>query len=42
MSKLLFAILGQKETNLLVLDEPTNHLDYDSREALEKALQNFK
>ncbi len=42
MSKLLFAILGQKETNLLVLDEPTNHLDYDTREALEQSLQKYK
>lgn len=40
-SKLLFAILGQKEYNLLVLDEPTNHLDYDTREMLEKALNDF-
>jgi len=41
-SKLLFAILWQKESNVLILDEPTNHLDYDSREALEKALQKYK
>ncbi|MDD3646045.1 MAG: ABC-F family ATP-binding cassette domain-containing protein [Candidatus Gracilibacteria bacterium] len=41
-SKLLFAILGQKECNLLILDEPTNHLDYDTREAMEHALQKFK
>ncbi|MCT4617560.1 MAG: ATP-binding cassette domain-containing protein [Candidatus Gracilibacteria bacterium] len=41
-SKLLFAILGQIESNVLILDEPTNHLDYDSREALEKALQKYK
>ncbi len=41
-SKLLFAILGQKECNLLILDEPTNHLDYDTREALETELTNFK
>ena len=41
-SKLLFAILGQKECNLLILDEPTNHLDYDTREALEEELKAFK
>jgi ATP-binding cassette subfamily F protein 3 len=41
-SKLLFAILWQIESNVLILDEPTNHLDYDSREALEKALQKYK
>jgi ATP-binding cassette subfamily F protein 3 len=41
ISKLLFAILWQKEYNLLVLDEPTNHLDYDTREELEKALKEF-
>jgi ATP-binding cassette subfamily F protein 3 len=41
-SKLLFAILWQKECNLLILDEPTNHLDYDTREALEEELKNFK
>lgn len=41
-SKLLFAILWQKECNLLILDEPTNHLDYDTREALEEELKAFK
>ncbi|MDP2090532.1 MAG: ABC-F family ATP-binding cassette domain-containing protein [Candidatus Gracilibacteria bacterium] len=40
-SKLLFAILGQKECNLLILDEPTNHLDYDTRESLEESLKDF-
>ena len=40
-SKLLFAILGQIPSNLLILDEPTNHLDYDTREALEEALQKY-
>ena len=42
ISKVLFAILGQKESNLLILDEPTNHLDYDSREALEQCLNKYK
>lgn len=41
ISKLLFAILWQKECNLLILDEPTNHLDYDTREALEDSLKKF-
>ncbi len=41
-SKLLFAILWQKKSNLLILDEPTNHLDYDTRESLEKALSKYK
>ncbi|MCH8518497.1 ATP-binding cassette domain-containing protein [Candidatus Gracilibacteria bacterium] len=41
-SKLLFCILGQKASNLLVLDEPTNHLDYDTREALEEALKKYE
>ncbi len=41
-SKLLFAILWQKEFNLLILDEPTNHLDYDTRESLEQSLKDFE
>lgn len=40
-SKLLFALLWQKECGLLILDEPTNHLDYDTRESLEKSLKDF-
>ncbi len=40
-SKLLFAILWQKEYNLLILDEPTNHLDYDTRESLEESLKKY-
>jgi len=40
-SKLLFAILGQKKSNLLVFDEPTNHLDYDTRESLEESLKKY-
>lgn len=41
-SKLLFAIIGQKESNVLILDEPTNHLDYDTRESLEYALKKYE
>ena len=41
-SKLLFAILWQKSSNLLILDEPTNHLDYDTRESLEFALKQYE
>jgi len=42
ITRLHFAILGQKETNLLILDEPTNHLDYDAREALEFSLKKYE
>jgi len=42
ISKVLFAILGQKESNLLVFDEPTNHLDYDSKESLERSIKAYK
>lgn len=41
-SRVAWAILSRKETNLLILDEPTNHLDYLMRESLEKALRNYK
>lgn len=41
LSKLAFAILWQKEYDLLILDEPTNHLDYDTRESLEEALKKY-
>ena len=41
-SRLLFALLGQRESNLLVLDEPTNHLDYETRESLEKTLREYE
>ncbi len=42
VSKLLFAILWQKDSNFLVFDEPTNHLDYEFREALESDLKKYK
>jgi ATP-binding cassette, subfamily F, member 3 len=41
ISKILFAILGQKRANFLIFDEPTNHLDYDTRESLEKSLRGY-
>lgn len=41
-SKLLFAILWQQTSNLLIFDEPTNHLDYDTRESLEESLQAYQ
>lgn len=41
ISKVLFAILGQKESNFLIFDEPTNHLDYDSRESLERSISKY-
>jgi ATP-binding cassette subfamily F protein 3 len=40
-SRLLFALLGQRESNILIFDEPTNHLDYETRESLEKALREY-
>ncbi len=42
ISKVLFAILGQKQSNFLIFDEPTNHLDYDSRESLERSISKYK
>ena len=40
-SRLAFAKMLVKATNLLLLDEPTNHLDIPSQEALEKALLDY-
>jgi ATP-binding cassette, subfamily F, member 3 len=40
-SRLLFALLSQRESNLLILDEPTNHLDSETRESLEMAIRAY-
>ena len=40
--RLSLAVLVAGGANVLVLDEPTNHLDMESREALERALKEFK
>ena len=39
--RLILAGLFRSDANLLLLDEPTNHLDIYSREALQRALEDF-
>ncbi len=41
-AKVRLCKLMQKEANWLILDEPTNHLDVEAKEALKKALMDFK
>lgn len=41
-AKVRLCKLMMHESNVLVLDEPTNHLDVDSKEALKKALIEYK
>ncbi|MFF2090582.1 ribosomal protection-like ABC-F family protein [Paenibacillus sp. NPDC058174] len=41
-SRVRLALIVSRNPNLLLLDEPTNHLDIESREALEKALDDFQ
>ncbi|MDA3845226.1 MAG: ABC-F family ATP-binding cassette domain-containing protein [Vallitaleaceae bacterium] len=41
-AKVRLCKLMLRETNWLVLDEPTNHLDIDAKDALKKAVSDFK
>ncbi|MBX6375538.1 MAG: ABC-F family ATP-binding cassette domain-containing protein [Acetobacteraceae bacterium] len=41
-ARLLLALCTREAPQLLILDEPTNHLDIDAREALVKALAEFR
>lgn len=41
-AKVRLCKLINRETNVLMLDEPTNHLDVDAKDALKKALQEYK
>jgi ATP-binding cassette, subfamily F, member 3 len=41
-ARLLLALATREAPQLLILDEPTNHLDIDARDALVKALSDFR
>lgn len=41
-ARLLLALATRDAPQLLILDEPTNHLDIDARDALVRALSDFK
>jgi len=41
-SRLIFAMMAMKPSNMLLLDEPTNHLDVSSVDGLAEAIRNFK
>ena len=41
-AKVRLCKLVNRDTNLLLLDEPTNHLDVDAKEALKKALLEYR
>ncbi len=40
-ARFAFAIFAQKNYDLLILDEPTNHLDIETKEVIEKSLNEF-
>jgi ATP-binding cassette subfamily F protein 3 len=41
-ARLLFCLMSFDAPHIMLLDEPTNHLDMDAREALMRALNNYK
>lgn len=41
-ARLLFCRMSYDAPHIMLLDEPTNHLDMDAREALMRALNNYK
>lgn len=41
-AKIVLCIISFERSNVLVLDEPTNHLDYKAKEALDRALGEYK
>lgn len=41
-AKVRLCKLINRDTNFLLLDEPTNHLDVDAKDALKKALQEYR
>ncbi len=41
-ARLALALITREAPHLLILDEPTNHLDVDAREALVRALNEYK
>lgn len=41
-ARFAFAIFSYKDYDLLILDEPDNHLDIDTKEVIEKSLNEYK
>ncbi len=42
LRRLLFAVMVNTPSRLLVLDEPTNHLDFDALDVVERALTQYR